>query len=61
MLDSETTLMILGGVVVIAGSCVLMIRFSVEHKEKEQKLFEAALLERNSVEQNASTVIKQSV
>jgi len=61
MLDIQTTLMILGGLVVIAASCVLMIRFSVEHKEKEQKLFEAALLERNSVEQNASTVIKQSV
>ena len=53
MLDIQTTLMVLGGLVVIAASCVLMIRFSVEHKEKEQKLFEAAVLERNSMEQNA--------
>ncbi len=30
-------LMVLGGLVVIAASCVLMIRFSVEHKEKEQR------------------------
>ena len=41
--------MFLGGLVVIAASFVLMIRFSVEHKEKEQKLYEAAVLERNSV------------
>ena len=34
MLDIQTTLMVLGGLVVIAASCVLMIRFSVEHKEK---------------------------
>jgi len=39
----------------------LMIRFSVEHKEKEQKLFEAAVLERNSMEQNASASAKQSI
>lgn len=61
MLDIQTTLMILGGLVVIAASCVLMIRFSVEHKEKEQKLFDAAVLERQSLEQNASATIKQSV
>jgi NNP family nitrate/nitrite transporter-like MFS transporter len=60
MLDIQTTLMVLGGLVVIAASCVLMIRFSVEHKEKEQKLFEAAVLERNSMEQNATTSIKQN-
>ena len=61
MLDIQTTLKILGGLVVIAASCVLMIRFSVEHKEKEQKLFDAAVLERQSLEQNASATIKQSV
>ncbi|MNI92351.1 hypothetical protein D3C73_1501290 [compost metagenome] len=49
MLDIQTCLMFLGGLVVIAASFVLMIRFSVEHKEKEQKLYEAAVLERNSV------------
>lgn len=47
MLDIQTCLMALGGLVVIAASFVLMIRFSVEHKAKEQKLFEDAVLERN--------------
>ncbi len=50
MLDIQTTLMMLGGLVVIAASCVLMIRFSVEHKEKEQRLFEQAVHERNMAE-----------
>ena len=59
MLDIQTTLMVLGGLVVIAASCVLMIRFSVEHKEKEQKLFEEALLERSRMEQ-ASATMKQN-
>ncbi|WP_416718900.1 MFS transporter [Acinetobacter sp. 199] len=49
MLDIQTTLMVLGGLVVIAASCVLMIRFSVEHKAKEQKLYEEAVLERNNL------------
>lgn len=40
MFDIQSCLMILGGLVVIAASFVLMIRFSVEHKEKEQLLFE---------------------
>ena len=60
MLDIQTTLMILGGLVVIAASFVLMIRFSVEHKEKEQKLFEAAVLERQSLEQNAVASMNQN-
>ena len=50
MLDIQTTLMVLGGLVVIAGSCVLMIRFSVEHKEKEQRLYEQAVTERHLAE-----------
>ena len=50
MLDIQTTLMVLGGLVVIAASCVLMIRFSVEHKEKEQRLFEQAIQDRNLAE-----------
>jgi len=50
MLDIQTTLMVLGGLVVIAASCVLMIRFSVEHKEKEQRLFEQAVNERRLAE-----------
>jgi NNP family nitrate/nitrite transporter-like MFS transporter len=50
MLDIQTTLMVLGGLVVIAASCVLMIRFSVEHKEKEQLLYEQAVNERHLAE-----------
>ncbi len=50
MLDIQTTLMVLGGLVVIAASCVLMIRFSVEHKEKEQRLYEQAVTERHLAE-----------
>jgi NNP family nitrate/nitrite transporter-like MFS transporter len=49
VLDIQTCLMVLGGLVVIAASCVLMIRFSVEHKEKEQRLFEQAVLDRNNM------------
>ncbi len=50
MLDIQTTLMVLGSLVVIAASCVLMIRFSVEHKEKEQLLYEQAVNERHLAE-----------
>ncbi|TCM67498.1 MFS transporter [Acinetobacter calcoaceticus] len=46
MLDIQSCLMILGALVVIAASLVLMIRFSVEHKQKEQQLFEQALSQR---------------
>ncbi len=49
MLDIQSCLMALGGLVVIAASFILMIRFSVEHKQKEQQLFEAAVLERNTL------------
>lgn len=47
MLDIQSCLMVLGGLVVIAAIFVLMIRFSVEHKRKEQQLFEQALRERH--------------
>lgn len=60
VLDLQTTLMILGALVVIAASCVLMIRFSVEHKEKEQKLFDAAVLERSLLEQSATVTLKNN-
>ncbi|GGA19304.1 MFS transporter [Acinetobacter modestus] len=53
MVDIQTCLMVLGGLVVIAASSVMLIRFSVEHKEKEQRLFEQAILERGS-EQNSA-------
>lgn len=53
MLDIQTCLMVLGGLVVVAASSVMLIRFSVEHKEKEQRLFEQAVLERGT-EQNSA-------
>ncbi len=53
MLDIQTCLMVLGGLVVIAAGSVMFIRFSVEHKEKEQRLFEQALIERHA-EQNSA-------
>ena len=48
VLDIQTCLFILGGLVIVAGCSVILIRFTTEHKEKEQVLFEQALLERNS-------------
>jgi len=48
LLDIQTYLIILGCLVTITAFSVILIRFSVEHKEKEQQLFEQALLERNS-------------
>lgn len=54
LLDIQSTLMILGALVGIAACAVLMIRFSGEHKRKEQQLFEAALLERQALQLNAA-------
>jgi NNP family nitrate/nitrite transporter-like MFS transporter len=39
--------MILGCLVTVAAFTVVLIRFSVEHKDKEKELYEQALLERN--------------
>ena len=49
MLDIQTCLMVLGGLVVIAAGFVMLIRFSTDHKVKEQRLFEQAVLERNNL------------
>lgn len=49
MMDIQTCLMVLGGLVIIAGGFVMLIRFSAEHKVKEQRLFEQAVLERNNL------------
>lgn len=47
VLDIQTCLFILGGLVMVAGCSVILIRFTTEHKEKKST-FEQALLERNS-------------
>ena len=62
MFDIQSCLMILGGLVVIAASFVLMIRFSVEHKEKEQLLFDQAISERNRMsDDNENTGISMAL
>lgn len=38
VLDVQTCLFILGGLVIVAGCSVILIRFTTEHKEKEQVL-----------------------
>ena len=38
LLDVQTCLFILGGLVMVAGCSVILIRFTTEHKEKEQVL-----------------------
>lgn len=50
MLDIQTCLIALGILVVIAAGCVLLIRFSHEHKEKEQRIYEQAVHERQLLE-----------
>ena len=45
IMDIQSCLMILGVLVIFAAISVLLIRFSTEHKEKEQRLFEQAILE----------------
>lgn len=49
MLDIQTCLMALGGLVIVAAVCVLSIRFSVEHKAKEQRLYDQAIMDRDAV------------
>lgn len=49
MLDIQTCLFALGVLVLIAGVSVIFIRFTAEHKQKEQQLFEQAIADRNSI------------
>ena len=48
MTDIQSCLLVLGGVVIVAGCFVMLVRFSVEHKAKEQRLFEQAILDRKN-------------
>lgn len=54
LLDIQSSLMVLGGLVVVAALLVLMIRFSVEHKRKEQQLFDQAVVERRRMAELSS-------
>ncbi len=49
MVDIQTCLLALGILVFVAAISVMFIRFSTEHKAKEQELFEQAIAERNSI------------
>ncbi len=48
MTDIQSCLLALGGFVIVAGCFVMLVRFSVEHKAKEQRLFEQAILDRKN-------------
>lgn len=54
MVDVQTALHVIGILVMISSICVIVIRFSPEHKAKEQKLFDEAVATRNEINaQNA--------
>lgn len=49
VLDIQTCLFILGGLVMVAGCSVILIRFTTEHKEKEKVLLNRLYL--NAIQQ----------
>lgn len=49
MVDIQTALHVIGILVMISSVCVIVIRFSPEHKAKEQKLFDEAIATRNEL------------
>ncbi len=49
MVDAQSALIVIGGLVMLTATCVLLVRFTPEHKAKEQQLFEAAVAERQSL------------
>ncbi|MGQ0620235.1 MAG: MFS transporter [Panacagrimonas sp.] len=44
--DTQQCLFILGGLVTVSAVCAIAVRFSAEHKTREQQLYEQAVLER---------------
>lgn len=49
MVDTQSALIVIGVLVMLTAICVLLVRFSPEHKAKEQKLFEEALATREAI------------
>ncbi len=49
MNDVQSCLMVLGVLVAISAVCAIAVRFSAEHKEREQALFESALNQREAM------------
>lgn len=47
--DTPSCLLILGGLVTVSAVCALAVRFSTEHKTREQQLFEQAMAERQTL------------
>lgn len=46
--DVQHTFAILGGFVVISSLCAIAVRFSTEHKSREEALYQAAMAQRNA-------------
>ena len=44
--DTQQCLMILGGLVTVSAACAIAVRFSSEHKTREQALYEQAVADR---------------
>lgn len=61
VLDIQTCLFILGGLVMVAGCSVILIRFTTEHKEKEKvllnRLYLNAIPQPNSDKKQKSKMI----
>lgn len=49
MSDVQSCLLVLGVLVTISAVCAIAVRFSAEHKEREQALFESALSQREAM------------
>jgi MFS transporter, NNP family, nitrate/nitrite transporter len=47
--DVQTCFGILGGFVLVSAACAAAVRFSLEHRAREQELYEAAVRERESL------------
>lgn len=54
MVDVQSTLHLIGILVMISSVCVIAVRFSVAHKQKEQALFDEALATRRQLAQEAA-------
>ena len=47
--DTQTCLLILGALVSASALCAVAVRFSAEHKSREQQLFEQAVADRQAL------------
>lgn len=54
LLDIQSALQVIAVLVMISSICVIVVRFSPDHKAREQKLFDAAVAEREALKQQAA-------